>query len=120
MTGDKKTILDQLALGMTLKLAANSAGYDASEMRDMMRADPPFAARVREAIARGARPQLQKVLDSNDWRAAAWYLERVHRDEFGAHQTLAVESSSPDEVWRELALLLNPRALTEAKDDDEG
>ena len=112
MSPTKHTILDELERGAPMRLAAAAAGLDVAEVRDMLRADVLFAARVRKAVAKGARASLDKVLESDDWRAHAWFLERTHPEDFGQRQTVSVEAVSPDEARKELARLIRPAWLS--------
>lgn len=75
-----------LALGITKKEAANASGIDeATVYRWQADTFASFASRVNLAVDYSRRDMIAKIRAhaSKDWRAAAWWLERKHPQEFG-------------------------------------
>ena len=75
-----------LALGITKKEAATASGTSESAVYDWQRDTfSSFSSRVTLALDYSRRDMIAKIRmhASKDWRAAAWWLERKHPEEFG-------------------------------------
>ena len=59
--------------------------------------DPTFFAETQRARARGRVRIVESILDSEDWRAKAWYLERTDPEEFArvAERPIPVDLAQP-------------------------
>lgn len=80
--------LDTLARGVPIGLACEGAGLSTVQVSRMRQARPQLDQLFVQARALAARPLVEKVMRSEDWRAAAWMLERnVGREEFRQDRT---------------------------------
>jgi len=76
-------ILQFLSFGVPQSLAAEAAGLTSQALSNRKRRaeesdEPdPFVERMRQAWAKGIIARIVKILRGDDWRAHAWYLERV-------------------------------------------
>lgn len=112
----RNRILDALREGASYRLAAAAAGLDDQFIARWMADDPEFAEQVRQHKATASLAMIRKVRTADDWKAAAWYLERTERADFGPESKVTVETPDPNAARRALAELINPRSLI----DDEG
>src|SRR6185437_13104528 len=71
-------ICESLEKCNTIKTAMQSAGVSERVFYDWMKNNPAFAAAVFRARARAKAKLVRVITDAapNDWRAAAWLLER--------------------------------------------
>ncbi|MDX1961829.1 MAG: hypothetical protein SFX18_01670 [Pirellulales bacterium] len=76
-----------LAVGGTLKMAADHCGCLVKDIKAAAKADPRFATQLRQYQL---RPQLDTLTclftaarDPKQWRAAAWALERMYPARYG-------------------------------------
>jgi len=91
-----------IRLGATYEAAANAAGI-AYETFNEWRKDPrpryvQFSEAVRAAEADGMVDNLNIIREAakrREWRAAAWLLERRHRQAFGAAVAVTGEDGGP-------------------------
>lgn len=75
--------LDALARGVPATLACEAAGLTSAEVHHARQRYPQVDQLFVRARAMAAGPLVEKVMRSDDWRAAAWMLERnVGREEF--------------------------------------
>lgn len=89
----KKRILTAIRLGSPLEYAAEFGGINRGTLREWMNrgeeGEAPYAAflgDVQKAQADAVAVLLKRINDaakSGDWKAAAWILERRHREHFG-------------------------------------
>ena len=82
---DKKTrkaFLVAMQAGLSRRIACKCFGCNLKTLDRECKSDPTFKAQVENARKLGKVTALSKIIRSNDWRAAAWYLERVHYQEF--------------------------------------
>lgn len=87
----RQIVLEKLASGLTLKLAAISAGVRPETLYDWRRTDQDFAHACDAASAAWASSQVDVMNaagDRGDWRASLSLLERhpISRDEYGLPQ----------------------------------
>jgi len=77
-------ICESLEKCNTIKTAMQSAGVSERVFYDWMKNNPAFAAAVFRARARAKAKLVRVITDAapNDWRAAAWLLERSWADEY--------------------------------------
>jgi hypothetical protein len=75
-----------LQSGLSRTAACKCFGIDKHTFLNQCKRDPTFKAEVKYAVERGKLEALAKIARSKDWRAAAWYLERVHYEEFAKKQ----------------------------------
>jgi hypothetical protein len=74
---------------MPLGLAAKAAGVSSETFAQWRRKHPRFAELVQQAIAKGADEHLrriEKAAEAGDWRASAWYLERILPQHFARNR----------------------------------
>jgi len=80
-----KTIFDTIRVGGTRKRAAALVGISDDTLKRWEHADADFAVRLMEAEAERDRSLVVEIRTAakRDWRAAAWLLERVAREDYG-------------------------------------
>lgn len=116
-----------LRIGATLKLAAEYAGISEDTLIGWKKRYPDFSAKCAGACAAGAMKWLA-VIDQaapEDWRAAAWKLERRYPEEYGQRVRVDIEQRlrglaaqyglDPDDAVQEAQRVLEeqrPRART--------
>lgn len=93
MAQAREDILPYLAKGMTRRAASAMVGIDEHTIRDWERTDPQYAQRIHaaESLARAVMEERVFAASQDDWRAAAWYLERRDRENWG--KQVAVENT---------------------------
>jgi hypothetical protein len=82
----RKRLLDALALGATIRLAAAACGVSEDTLARWRKANPALQADMDAAEAQGAVQALSVIKQaaaSGTWQAAAWLLERRYPLEFG-------------------------------------
>lgn len=88
----RAAILQKLAAGSTLDMAAKAAGITPDTLRSWRRSDTEFGTACDRAQVAWAERQvghIDKAADRGDWRASSWLMERhpATRDEFGQQAT---------------------------------
>lgn len=85
---------------------------------------PELSESLKKAVAARKRKLVNDIVTEKSWQAKAWYLERVHYDEFGAKSKL--ELSTPEDKIKEVNKLIaetfpekEPEKEEEKKDDDK-
>lgn len=84
-----------------------------------------FAARYRRELSEG-KAALRKVVRSageKDWRAAAWLLERLHPEDYGAAKLDAIVKRHWRDVFARLGEALDPEVfqqVVEALSEEKG
>lgn len=78
-------IMQALDMGATHELAAGYAGISADTLVNWRKRYPAFSDQMREAEGRAAVKWLAKIeaAATDDWKAAAWKLERRHPHAYG-------------------------------------
>jgi hypothetical protein len=81
----RETLLEALTAGNTRKAACACAGFSEDAFARYCTAYPNFAEAVREAEATAEIRNVGKIQQASEknWRAAAWWLERRHPQEWG-------------------------------------
>jgi hypothetical protein len=82
----REKLCQAVAAGCTLKDAAALAEISTSSLARYREQDPTLAAALRVAQGQAAVACvliLRKAAQEGDWRAAAWWLERRHPEEWG-------------------------------------
>ena len=75
-------IVTAVRTGASVGFAAELAGVSRRSVFNWMKDVEPFATAVSKARAGYAEDLRRKIGDSEDWKAAAWLLERQFPDEF--------------------------------------
>lgn len=108
------SIVAWLRQGASVGRAAAMAGISRASVFSWVKqgreGDPDyedFAIAVSKARAEYAQEQLAKINDAQDWKAAAWLLERMYPSEFGR---VPVDGSAPPAIHADL-LNADPAAL---------
>jgi transposase len=100
----QRQFCDALAKAHTIKNACVVAGISESAFYQWlakgMSGEEPYAKFVElvgHARARGRVALIESIITDKDWRARAWYLERVWPEDFGpvAHRFLVKEVPQP-------------------------
>ena len=110
-TTTKRRLLKAFRLGSTVERACGAAGIDnASYYNWMKRGEAAksgayfeFFHEIKKAQEFAYQKALGHVHDAmaENWTAAAWYLERRHRKEFGKNEHITHERVTPPEVVEE-------------------
>jgi hypothetical protein len=113
---DMSTICGLIGVGCSRRTAARYLGCSPATIINQMRRDEKFANDVRKAEVHRMVGPLQNLREQSNrsWRAAAWFLERTDREQFG-RQLLEVAS------WQEVEKLFHSWAdlSTESIQDPE-
>ena len=93
-------VLDILATGGTIPLAARRIGMSPDNLRDWLRDDEPFRLAADAAAAEFGSGLVERIADAGkrgDWRADAHLLDRhpATRDEFGPRHAEGVQGPGP-------------------------
>lgn len=76
-------VLHNISIGMPVRLASEAVGVLEATFTRYRQIEPRLNALVTMARAKATRPAVEKIMGSNDWRAAAWLLERnLAREEY--------------------------------------
>jgi hypothetical protein len=78
----QKRICDLLRKGHTIASTCGATGISERSYHDWCEKNPAFSAATQRARSEGKIRIVDSILDSNDWRAKAWYLERCYPTEF--------------------------------------
>lgn len=84
-------ILQSLRDGNTRKLSAQIAGISADTLCSWQKESPELMEAIEQAESEGNAVLVQRIrsASANDWRAAAWILERRCFDEWGSRKERA-------------------------------
>jgi len=95
-------LFEALELGSTRRAACAAAGFSYHSLSVWMTEDPNLRDQVEQAEGRAEHRCLEIVMEAapKDWKAAAWWLERRRREDYG--KQLDLSKLSPDQL---LALL---------------
>lgn len=115
----QKRICESLEKCNTIKTACEACGIGERTFYDWMKSNPAFAAAVYRARSR-SKAKLVRVITNaapNDWRAAAWILERSWPKEY-ARVTVERIEEDKDESKRGLTILYQTgdKTMTELLD----
>lgn len=78
----KKRICEMLERGHTVKTTVAVCGISPRCYHDHCEQDAAFFAATQRARACGRARIAESILDSDDWRAKAWYLERTDPEQY--------------------------------------
>lgn len=89
-------ILQTIRDGQPITRAARLCGVNPDSVHRWRQEDPDFNEAVEEAIEFQIAVLVRKVdqASDTDWKAAAWRLERLRPDEFGAKREVSVTTQS--------------------------
>jgi len=125
-----KRICDFLKAGNTQKTSAIASGISEDTFYTWMKEIPEFSESVKraeeEAVARNVAIINKAAQDT--WQAAAWWLERRRRDEFGKNDRVEVNATIKDvtalnerelnaEIYRLLAITGTATIAGNAEDE---
>ena len=77
-------MIDQLHQGVSVSEACEVLGISRTSYYRSLKADPIFKDRVERARAHAASRLTKKIADHDDWRSAAWLLEKLYPEEWGS------------------------------------
>jgi len=78
----QRIICKLLERGHTISTTCAAAGISERSYHDYCERDAAFLAATQRARAKGRARIVESILDSPDWRAKAWYLERTEPAQF--------------------------------------
>jgi hypothetical protein len=85
----KKAVLYCFEIGITkISDACAYAGMSVDWYNDHVKAEPSFVDLIEKAKAKRKALALRRILEAGEtsWQAQAWYLERVHSEEYALKQ----------------------------------
>lgn len=108
----RKRILDFIRAGLPKKESANAAGIDETTFYRYVNRDASFASDVEKAFGECAAEKVLRVrkAEPDCWQAAAWWLERRLRKDFG--RVDRVEQTGKDGGPIEHAVTVDLKALS--------
>ena len=119
LTQDRKdSICAVVAMGCTLKAAADFVGVARRTVYSRTDRDPEFAAALLAARSRGQILNLgiiKKAAEDRDWRAAAWILTHCHQKAFALRRSEGITSEQLGVLFGRFTEML----LGEVRDRDE-
>lgn len=124
--GTKETVIECIANGLTDKDTAEKLGLSSGTIGLWKRSDPAFRSEYGIAKLSLKEKYLRVVLymaehgasDSVRLRAATWYLERKHPEEYAAHQVIhAPKERSPLDIMLAEAVDTTDGVGVDATDD---
>ncbi len=117
LTDEMQTeICSMISVGCSMRTAARLAGCSEASIRGLAERDEAFFERLRAACMRREVLPLSAILKASQthWRAAAWYLSRLNREEYGYRRA---ETVSPvmlrewtDELHKAVLAALSDKA----------
>jgi hypothetical protein len=113
-----RLICDAIADGMAYKHAASLAGISHETLCQWQRQFPEFSEAMQAAVARGIHARLVLIrvaAEKGDVKAACWYLEHVHPEQFAKSRIEVAHQGSIEHQFAIPAALLDEiaRARTE-------
>lgn len=97
----QKAVLYCFEIGiMKISDACAYAGMSVDWYNDHLKAEPDFAQKVERAKAKRKALALRRILEAGEtsWQAQAWYLERVHSEEYALKQRLTGDAQDPTPI----------------------
>jgi len=100
-----------ISRGMNYAQAADAVGIHRDTLNDWEHTKSDFSDALRKAKAEGINRRLERIeraAKKGDWRADAWWLERVYPDQFGKPQSNTLLPPASEE--RATVILMPPLA----------
>ncbi len=91
----QREICDLLERGHTIGTVCGACGFSERSFFDWCEKDAAFFAATQRARAAGRVRILDSILEDEDWRARAWYLERCWPGEFARSEPRTVVVERP-------------------------
>ena len=91
----QKRICAMLERGHTVKTTVAALGVSPRCYHDHCEQDAAFFAATQRARACGRARIAESILDSNDWRAKAWYLERTDPEQYARPEDRKIVIQAP-------------------------
>jgi hypothetical protein len=112
----RREIYALLTAGYSMPAAAEYVNCSRYTIRREQKRNPEFAKRVRRAAIVGQLDPLSAIRQAakDDWRAAAWYLERTNPDRFAKRNPALIK---PEDMLEQMNCLAE-QMLAEVKDED--
>ncbi|MDZ4819586.1 MAG: hypothetical protein SGJ20_11490 [Planctomycetota bacterium] len=98
-------ICAMLAVGGTLSMAAQFTGCHVASIRAELRYNPEFAERLKKAELRseiGFLKSIHAAANDQQWRAAAWALERLFPDRYAKRPPRTVSLDELTELTKQI------------------
>jgi len=103
-------ILAILSVGGSRRMAARYVGCSAKTIQNTAERDPEFAERLAHASQAAQIEYLRNIKNAAKkeqyWRAAAWALERLNPEEFGARSPQTITRQQAEQLLSRLAEIL--------------
>ena len=104
----QKDLLAFLALGCSRRVAAKYVGCSPSTIRRLTLRDEDFGWRLKLAKSRQEVTQLGNIhaAGKDNWRAAAWLLERINPERYGPRRSGTVTPEQISQLMSDFAQVL--------------
>ena len=102
-----QAVIDNIRDGQPITRAARLAGLNPATVHRWREEDEEFKEAVEDALEFQIAVLTAKVdrASDTDWKAAAWRLERLRPDEFGAKKELQVTSTQSNGIAEVIAMI---------------
>ena len=102
-----QAVIDNIRDGQPITRAARLAGLNPATVHRWREEDEEFDDAVEEALEFQIAVLTRKVdqASDTDWKAAAWRLERLRPDEFGAKKELQVTATQSNGIAEVIAMI---------------
>jgi len=106
-------IIEAIRVGITFERAAELHRIHRTTILTWRNEDPEFDKDILEAVAYSEAILLQRIADksTDDWRAAAWILERRHPEQYSQRREIGVTVTKSDGKDEVVAMMEQTREL---------
>ena len=117
-------LLENLRSGMSIVAACALSGVSRSTYYNWVKSDQEWAEEAEAAIRFGEAVQVARISQagSDDWRAAAWLLERRFPNEWGPKQEIGITQTNDGGAALVVAMIeqTDQRLRSLGEEDDDG
>ena len=116
-----QAVIDNIRDGQPITRAARLAGLNPATVHRWREEDEEFKEAVEDALEFQIAVLTAKVdrASDTDWKAAAWRLERLRPDEFGAKKELQVTATQSNGIAEVIAMIEQTNDSVKPADGDD-